>query len=84
MLFPFGCSWLGGSEECVSYHVHCSEAHGFSSRIQEYNSWLLYSTLGMFCEGIIYFDVPSLGRYLDDTKARDGEFKRVIKRKMKV
>ena len=47
---------------------------------QECNSWLLNSTLGMFCEGIIYFDVPSLGRYLNDTKARGGEFKRVIQR----
>ena len=46
MLFPFGCSWLGGSEECVSYHV---------------------ALIGMFCEGIIYFDVPSLCRYLDET-----------------
>ena len=46
MLFPFICSWLGGSEECVSYHV---------------------ALIGMFCEGIIYFDVPSLCRYLDET-----------------
>ena len=49
-----------------------------------HQEWLLYSTLGMFCEGITYFDVPSFCRYLDDTKARDGEFKRVIKRKMTV
>ena len=83
-MFPFGCSWLGGSEEYVSYHVHCSEAHGVSIFIKNVFPLLLYSTLGMFCEGIIYFDVPSLGRYLDDTKARVGEFKRVIKRKMKV
>ena len=84
MLFPFICSWLGGSEECVSYHVHCSEAHGFSIFIKNVFPWLLYSTLGMFCEGIIYFDVPSLCRYLDGTKETDGEFKQVIKRKMTV
>ena len=84
MLFPFICSWLGGSEEYVSYHVHCSEAHGFSIFIKNVFPWHLCSTLGMFCWGIIYFDVPSLGRYLNDTKARDGEFKRVIKRKMTV